>query len=107
MSPLTVINSATDLIKDVYQPIFSMSFNKNYRVGNPPNKNYIPPSVPQYSKKQWNSPLDKINSIPQQDWSSDDIFYAMKQVLCTIAAPIMSPELNDFARALDEKLGIP
>ena len=89
---LTVVNSATDIIRDVYEPIFSMTFNKNNRVGKPPTTNvrpYVAPPVPQYTRKQWNSPLDKINSREAKTNvkpSNDDMFYAMRQVLYTIAA---------------------
>src|SRR3990167_5687799 len=103
---MKVINAATDLIRDVYEPIFFMSFDKNNRVGVPPTK-FKPPPVPQYTRNQWSSPIDKINNTEQASWSSDDMFYAMKQVLYTIAAPVMNPELNAFAKALDDKLGIP
>src|SRR3990167_11527887 len=101
---LTVVNSATDLIRDVYEPIFSMTFNKNNRVGKPP-KRYVPPPIPQYTRKQWNSALDKVNTTEKP--SNDDMFYAMRQILYTLAAPVMNPEINEFARALDERLGIP
>ena len=90
---MLVINSATDLIRDVYEPIFSMTFNKNNRVGKPP-KNFVTPPIPQYTRKQWNSALDKVNSVPKP--SNDDMFYAMRQILYTLAAPVMNSEINEL-----------